>query len=132
MNFHNSLTSATPKVGVHLGIIGLHPLHSSPFVKVCFIPKHILALMGPCTSHLVTNPILGLQHSPTPKVGVHLGMCGLILQTLLHSWECECDSWVAFLAHTFLCPCFDREPKARVMTRHLKTTILLHAFISPP
>jgi hypothetical protein len=26
-----------------LGIIGLHPLHSPPFVKVCFAPKHIFA-----------------------------------------------------------------------------------------
>jgi hypothetical protein len=47
----------TPKVGVHLGVIGLHPLHSPPFVKVCFTPKHFFALMGPWTSHLVTNPM---------------------------------------------------------------------------
>jgi len=42
--------SATPKVGVHLGVIGLHPLHFPPFVKVCFTPKHTLDLMGPCIS----------------------------------------------------------------------------------
>ncbi len=42
LNIHNSHTSATLKVGVHLGVIRLHPLHSPPFVKVCFIPKHIL------------------------------------------------------------------------------------------
>ncbi len=53
--------SVTPKVGVDLGVIGLHPLHSPPFVKVCFTPKHTLGLMGPCNSHLVTNPMLGLQ-----------------------------------------------------------------------
>ncbi len=56
-NFHMSVS---PKVGVHLGIIGLHPLHSSSFVKVCFTPKHILGLMGPYVSHFVANPMLGL------------------------------------------------------------------------
>jgi hypothetical protein len=35
-------TSAIPKVGVHLGVIKLHPLHSPPFVRMCFTPKHIL------------------------------------------------------------------------------------------
>jgi len=49
-----------PKVGMHLRIIELHPLHSPPFMRVCFTPKHILGLMGPCTSHLVVNPMLGL------------------------------------------------------------------------
>jgi len=44
----------------HLGVIGLHPLHSPPFVKMCFTPKHIFGLMGLCISHLVTNPMLGL------------------------------------------------------------------------
>jgi hypothetical protein len=38
LNIHNSHTSPIPKVGVHLGIIGLHPLHFLPFVKVCFTP----------------------------------------------------------------------------------------------
>jgi hypothetical protein len=64
LNIHNSRTSATPKVGVHLGVIGLHPLHFPPFVKVCFTPKYTLALMGPCTSHLVVNLMLGLRHQP--------------------------------------------------------------------
>jgi hypothetical protein len=53
--------SATPKVGVHLGVIGLHPLHSFPSMRVCFTPKHTFGLMGPCTSHLITYPMLGLQ-----------------------------------------------------------------------
>jgi len=52
--------SATPKMEVHLEVIGLHPLHSTPFVKMCFTPKHIFGLMGPRTSHLSTNPMLGL------------------------------------------------------------------------
>jgi hypothetical protein len=61
-NICNSRMNASPKMGVHLGVIGLHPLHSPPFVKVCFTPKHIFYHMGPCTSHLVVNPMLGLQH----------------------------------------------------------------------
>jgi hypothetical protein len=60
LNIHNSHKSATFKVGVHLGVIGLHPLHSPPFVKVCFTPKHILIFMGPYISHLVANPMLRL------------------------------------------------------------------------
>jgi len=32
----------------------------SPFVKMCFTLKHTISLMGPCSSHLVTNPMLGL------------------------------------------------------------------------
>jgi len=55
--------SATPKVGMHLGVIGLHPLHSPPFVKVCFTPKHTLGLMGIYISHFVADPMLGLRHS---------------------------------------------------------------------
>jgi hypothetical protein len=41
--------------------LGFHPLHSLAFVKVCFTPKHIISLMGLCTSHLVANTMLGLQ-----------------------------------------------------------------------
>jgi len=40
LNICNSCMSVTPKVGVHLGIIGLHLLHSPSFVRVCFTPKH--------------------------------------------------------------------------------------------
>jgi len=40
--------------------MGLHPLHSPPFLRVCLTPKHNFGLMGLCISHLVTNPILGL------------------------------------------------------------------------
>jgi hypothetical protein len=42
--------------------IGSHPLHSPPFLRVCFTPKHIICLMGPYISHLFANPMLGLQH----------------------------------------------------------------------
>jgi len=48
---------------VHLGVIKLHPLHFTPFVKVCFTCKHILDLMGPCISHLIANLMLGLHHT---------------------------------------------------------------------
>jgi hypothetical protein len=64
LNIHNSHTSATSKVGVHLGAIGLHPLHSPPFVRMCFTPKHTLNLMGPCIPHFVMNPMLGLWQTP--------------------------------------------------------------------
>jgi hypothetical protein len=36
LNIHNSYMSATPKVGVHLGVIGLHPLHSPPICESVF------------------------------------------------------------------------------------------------
>jgi hypothetical protein len=87
----------------HLGIIGLHPLHSPPFVKVCFITKHILGLMGPCTSHLVANPMLRLWHLCSicshPKI---LGrwmrgyehLCGMeCLQKLFKPNECQATNY---------------------------------------
>jgi hypothetical protein len=61
-NICNSCMSVTPKVRVYLGIIGFHPLHFHPFVRVCFTPKHTFDFMGPCTSHLIANPMLRLQH----------------------------------------------------------------------
>ncbi len=67
LNICNSRMNATPKMEVHLGVIGLHPLHSPPFVKVCFTPKHTFGLMGPYTSHLVMNPMLGLRHFSLDK-----------------------------------------------------------------
>jgi hypothetical protein len=60
LNICNSRMSAIPNVRVHLGVIRLHPLHSPPFVKVCFTRKHTFGFMGPCTSHLIVNPMLGL------------------------------------------------------------------------
>ncbi len=62
LNICNSHTNVTPKVGMHLGIIGLHPLHSPSFVRMCFTPKHTFGLMGPYASHFVTNIMLGLWH----------------------------------------------------------------------
>jgi hypothetical protein len=64
LNIRNSSTNATLEVGVHLGVIGLHPLHFPPFLKVCFTPKHIiLASWALCTTHLIVNPMLRLWHS---------------------------------------------------------------------
>jgi hypothetical protein len=40
LNIRNSCISATSKMGVDLQVIGLYPLHSPPFLKVCFTPKH--------------------------------------------------------------------------------------------
>ncbi len=54
---------------------------------------------------------------PTPKVGIHLGLCELSpSHTPSHFWECKCDSWVALLVYTFPCLYFDHEFKARVVT----------------
>ncbi len=64
LNIRNSRMNAISKVGVHLVVIGLHPVHFPPFVKVCFTLKHTLGFMGPYTSHLVVNPMLGLRHLP--------------------------------------------------------------------
>jgi len=52
----------------------------------------------------------------TPKVGVHLGVCGFIPS---HSQECKCDSWVEFAAHTFPCLYHGCEPKPKVMTKSI-------------
>ncbi len=68
-NCSNSRTNVTPKVGVLLGGIGLHPLHFPPFVKMCFTSKHTISLMGPCTSHLIANPMLKLWQKQ-----LHMGL----------------------------------------------------------
>ncbi len=51
LNICDSRTSATPKVGVDLKVIGLYPLHSPPFVKVCFTPKHIFLALHSTFNH---------------------------------------------------------------------------------
>ncbi len=57
--------SVTPKVGVHLGVIGLHPLHSPPFVKVCFTLKH--TLLASCVATPLWDKYEDETH--TPKSG---------------------------------------------------------------
>jgi hypothetical protein len=41
-NIQDSRISATPKVGVQLRVVGLHLLHSPPFVRMCFTLEHTL------------------------------------------------------------------------------------------
>ncbi len=60
LNIRNSSTNVIPKMGIHLGVIKFHPLHSPPFMKVCFTSKHTFGFIGPCTSHLFTNSMLKL------------------------------------------------------------------------
>jgi len=55
-----------PKVGVHLGALGFIPC-TLPHLWKCVshlntLMKHTFNLMGPYTSHFVTNPMLGLRH----------------------------------------------------------------------
>jgi hypothetical protein len=73
------------------------------------------------------NCLLKIQESigtPTPKLGVHLGVWGLFPRIFLHSREHEMWLLSSLLAHTFASPCFGREPKVRVAT----TLVLLRFF----
>jgi hypothetical protein len=60
LNIQNFRTNAILKMGVHLGIIGLHFLHYPPFVKVYFTPKKFSWPHGPL--HFTLN------HEPNVKV----------------------------------------------------------------
>jgi hypothetical protein len=67
----------------------------------------------------------------TPIYGVQVSF----LHIFPHSRECECDSQATFSACIFLCPCFGRESKARVMRYNLSIfffehLIFEHLFIS--
>jgi hypothetical protein len=68
------------------------------------------------------NHLLKIQESirtPTPKVGIHLGLWGFIC-SLSYSFESmKCDSRASLLARTFTSPCLGHEPKARVATKNL-------------
>jgi hypothetical protein len=57
--------------------------------------------------------------TPTPKIGAHLGVWKFIPSHFLHSWEHEMWLLGSLLAHTFVGPCLDRKPKARVVTCYL-------------
>jgi hypothetical protein len=54
--------------------------------------------------------------TPTPKVGVLLGVCGFIPSHSLILQECKYDFMVAFMTYTFPCPCFGHKLKARIVT----------------
>jgi hypothetical protein len=73
--------NAAPKVGlVHLGVIGLHPLHSPPFMRMCFYTQtHFFSLMVPYISHLVANPMLGLRHKVKEFLNPPIKICLKIL-----------------------------------------------------
>ncbi len=58
LNIQDSRINATPKVGMHLGIIGFHFLHSPSFVKVCFTSEHTLVASWALAFHLVANQML--------------------------------------------------------------------------
>jgi hypothetical protein len=62
INIHNSCTNVIPKMGMHLGVIGLHPFAFFPICESVFHSKtQFFGLMGFCIAHLVANPTLGLQ-----------------------------------------------------------------------
>ncbi len=70
----------------------------------------------PCNLSLKIQKSIG---TPTPKVGVHLGVWRFNSHTLPYSQPPEsmkCDSRASFLARTYASPCFGREPKVRVTT----------------
>jgi hypothetical protein len=70
LNIHNSSINVTFEMGVHLGVIGLHPLHSPPFLKMCFTPKQFSWLHGPLP--------YTFNCEPNVKVGTFQHMCPLI------------------------------------------------------
>ncbi len=69
LNIQNPHASATPRMRMHLGVVGLHLLHSPPICECKrwspMTPKSntLSWPRGPLHSHLVANPILGLQQS---------------------------------------------------------------------
>jgi hypothetical protein len=81
------------------------------------------------------NRSLKIQESietPTPKVGVHLGVWRFISHTLPYFQpprSMKCDSWASFLAHTFINPCLGNKPKAKVVTlvlaNHIHSNVTL-------
>jgi hypothetical protein len=67
LNIWDFNTSAIPKVGVQLGIIGHHFLHSPPFVRVFFTLEHIYWPHGPLHSTFNREPnvrIVTLNNAP--------------------------------------------------------------------
>jgi hypothetical protein len=54
--------------------------------------------------------------TPTPNMGVHLGVWGFIPSHFMHSREHVKCSWVSLLVRNLVTPCIGLEPKARVVT----------------
>jgi hypothetical protein len=57
--------------------------------------------------------------SPTPTMGVHLGVWGFIPHTLCTPGNMWYDSWASLLARNLANPCLGHKPKARVATLSL-------------
>ncbi len=98
LNIHNSCTNATPKVGVHLGVIGFHPLHF-PHLWKCV--SHLNTFFWPhglCISRLVMNPMLRLWHQYVTKNGT---MCyyGMFIKIFHYNYL---DCWLFTKANLHL------------------------------
>jgi len=81
-----------------------------------------LISFDPCNRSLKIQESIG---SPTPKLRAHLGVWGFIFTFPYTPGSTKCESWASFLAHTFVNPCLDHEPKARVVTLPSPTSIHL-------
>jgi len=68
--------------------LGNHWVPSLAFSPICesviHTQTHSLGLMGPCTSHLVTNPMLGLWHAKCNFWDYDYG------------WACSIHDWALF------------------------------------
>jgi len=72
-------------------------------------------LMGfdPCNCSLKIQESIG---TPTPQVGVTLGVWGFILSHSPALPGVRCVSWASLLSSTLVSPCFGHEPKVKVAT----------------
>jgi hypothetical protein len=61
--------------------------------------------------------------TPTPKLGVHLGVWGN--ETLCTFQSMKCDSWASLLACNLASPCLGHEPKVRVTTPSITIAFLI-------
>jgi hypothetical protein len=57
--------------------------------------------------------------TPTPKMGVHLGVWGFILSFFCTPRSIRCDSWDSLLVRILASPCLGRKSKVRVVTTDL-------------
>jgi hypothetical protein len=104
-------------------VLSIQMDHMSPFETFMFQAfQWCKEILNPMNFDL-WNYSMKIQDSigaPTPKVGVHLGMCVFIPSHIpSHSWKCKCDYQVALLTCTLPCLCLGREPKAKVVTCHI-------------
>jgi hypothetical protein len=89
LNIWNSRTSVTPKVEVHLRIIGLHILHPPSFVKMCFTPEHTFLTHGPLHSTF--------SHELDVKLATYnFNMCTWIIVQYQWKWIKTCEILIMF------------------------------------